>query len=77
MTVIVVDTELRDAAGRLVGRVTQRQAVLRRAARPGNGAPGANRQAGTAECAASRRATSWRTSGITSRPNSFASSSRA
>ncbi|MBN9099159.1 MAG: PaaI family thioesterase [Pseudonocardia sp.] len=28
-TVIVVDTELRDAAGKLVGRVTQTQAVLR------------------------------------------------
>lgn len=28
-TVIVVDTELRDAAGRLVARVTQTQAVLR------------------------------------------------
>lgn len=27
-TVIVVDTELRDAAGKLVGRVTQTQAVL-------------------------------------------------
>jgi uncharacterized protein (TIGR00369 family) len=28
-TVIVVDTELRDAAGRLAARVTQSQAVLR------------------------------------------------